>query len=65
MNFRRAFFWLDDLSTGVTFLDDELQGLFERFLILIDEMERYPELSRFVDGMERIAQDIQVHFLHE
>ena len=61
----RVLRWSDDLSTGVTFLDQENQALLERYLALIDDMESNADFSRFLDGMERIAADTQIHFLHQ
>jgi hemerythrin len=65
VNFHRDFYWSDDLSTAITFLDDEHRGLIDRYHEVVDELESKADLSRFLASMRRLAEDAQAHFVHE
>ena len=65
MNFHRDFYWSDDLSTAVTFLDEEHRHLIARYHEVVDELESEADLSAFLKSMMRLGEDAQAHFLHE
>jgi len=63
--FRRDWFWSDALSTAITFIDDEHLSLIDRYHEVGDELEGGGDLSRFLEGVVGLAEDVQAHFLHE
>jgi hemerythrin len=65
MDFHKDFHWSDDLSTAITFIDDEHQRLIERYHELVDALRRQIGVSRFLADIEKLAEDTQAHFLHE
>ena len=65
VNFHRDFYWSDELSTAITFLDEEHKNLIARYHEIVDELEREADLSRFLEGMARLGEDAQAHFNHE
>ena len=65
MDFDKDFHWSDDLSTAITFLDDEHQRLIQRYLSLVDDLRRKADSQQFLEDMEKLAEDTHAHFLHE
>ena len=65
MDFDREFHWSEDLSTAITFLDDEHRGLIRRYRALVDDLRRRADSHHFLEDMEKLAEDTQAHFLHE
>ena len=65
MNLHKDFYWSDDLSTAITFLDEEHRRLIDRYHEVVDELQSNTDLSRFLDGMRRLADEARTHFTHE
>jgi hemerythrin len=59
------FQWSDDLSTAITFLDDEHRGLIQRYRALVAALRSKADLPQFLQDIEKLAEDTQAHFRHE
>jgi hemerythrin len=65
MDFDRDLHWPEDLSTAITFLDEEHRELMRRYRALVDALRSKVDSSRFLEDIEKLAEDTQAHFLHE
>lgn len=65
MDFHKDFDWSDELSTAITFLDDEHRRLIQRYHTLVDDLLSKADSRRFLADIEKLAEDAQAHFLHE
>ena len=65
MDFDRDFHWSDDLSTAITFLDDEHRRLIQHYRVLVEEQRSRADLSRFLKNLEKLAEETKAHFRHE
>ena len=65
MEFFRAFRWTDELSTAVTFLDEEHRDVIQRYHELLDDLQEKRGSSRFLEDMNQLLEDTRAHFLHE
>ena len=65
MDLQTDFRLSDELSTAITFLDDEHWRLICRYRALVDGLQSKADSARFLEDIEKLARDTHAHFRHE
>jgi len=59
------FQWSDDMSTAITFLDDEHRLMIERYNEVVLDLHKQADMPKFVDDMYMLLANTEAHFQHE